>query len=937
MIGPWTRTRHVALFSLCWWMVAASTAGQPAGSIYELYISEFMASNQTSLADGEGRFSDWLEIYNATGANVDLDGWHLTDSPKNLKKWTFPAGVGIPSRGRLIVFASGRATGDEPYVDAGGYLHTNFRIDKDGGYLALVAPDGQTVVHAYQDYPAQEEDVSYGIRQQTTSLVPVSAEAAFKVPTAADQDTPWANPDYNDSAWDRGQTGLGFGLPGAARDGLVAYWPLDEGAGNAVHDLAHSYNGSLAGAPKPAWAQGPSGYGTALRFDGQPGSCVDCGRVGVNIASGFTLACWVSAPPAALGRFGVMLAKGPKDAGHYEMYLNGMTGGGRTDGGAAFYAPDLGDFWSGYVVPDGAWHHLAWTYDGGSVDFCANGQLRRTFAAAGQVKPETERLTIGALTDGGFPFLGTLDDIRIYDQALTQTQIGTLAGLPTYDIKTDIRPAMWNVNSTVWIRLAFDCPDPAACDVLVLYVKDVDGFAAYLNGVKVAADNAPESLTWDSRALAPKSQLSGEFDLSAFTPLLRPGRNVLALQGLNDSTTDPDFLVLPTLVAEARMDPSNQCYFASPTPGRPNAAGFASLAEPPQFSRESGTFASGFSLALTSPSPRARIFFTVDGSEPTESSQEYAAPFSLVRSVEVRARAYEPNCVPSAVQSRTFLALAPDLAAFNSNLPIVLIDTSARPIPGTDSDAYAQANAVFIDTGADGRASVAGTAEYAGRVGLRIRGRSSTQFPKQQYKLEVWNDADRDQEVAVLGLPAESDWVLSASYSDKTLMRNYLAYGWWERLGHYSVRTRFCEVFLNDDGAAPLSYGDDYAGVYLLTESVKIGPDRVDLADGGCIVEMGNLDQEDFLSTISGQTVAFAFSDPSASELSATQQQWVQDSVTRFETALYGPRFADPYEGYAAYTDVESQIDYDLMREFTRNFDGGSTFFSIDPGGRLRP
>ena len=959
-VRVWVRVFGVVVVFLCaavctWVRPTAATGGclkGLAGELGRLYITEFMAANQETLPDGDGRFSDWIEIYNAASVPVNLAGWHLTDDPEDLSKWTFPGGVEMTPKGYLLVFASGRNADGSAYIDATGHLHANFRIGKDGGYLALVAPDGRTVVHAYEEYPPQARDVSYGLSQRVESLVPAFSEAAFHVPCAGEQHEPWTDTDYTDSLWARGWTGIGFGATSAVTEGLVARWPLDEGTGIVAGDEVGGYHGVLVGDPGPIWVQGYEDEGTALRFDGQSRNYVDFGDVDINLGSNFTLACWVNAPPAALGRYGVFLAKGPKNTGHYELYLNGSTGGGRTNGGAAMYVPDLGDFWSGYVVPDGTWHHLAWTYDGASVNFYAEGQLHRTFRASGEVTPETELLKIGALIDGGFPFLGSLDDVRIYATALSAAQVQSLTDGRSTDLKTDISTEMLGVNSALWMRLEFTCSDPAAYDFLLLRLKYADGFVAYLNGVEVAQDNAPQEVNWCSAALtarpAGSAETFAEFDLSANMHLLRPGKNVLSLQVLNDSSEDPVFMMLPMLIAGGDATrPEEQYYFMSPTPGRQNATGYPALAEAPQFSTSSGTFADPFLLELSVASPDAEIFYTVDGSEPTPGSRKYIAPIPVSHTLEIRARSFEPNKVPSPVVDHVFLALDSDLAGFGSNLPIVLLDTWGHSIPGSASDSYAESRAIFIATGPGGRADVEGPVNHAGRAGIRIRGRSSAGFPKKQYKLETWGDDNEDENAALLGLPDESDWVLYGPYSDKTLMRNYLAYRWWEALGHYSVRTRLCEVFLNNDNDKMMSYADDYVGVYLLTEAIKIAPDRVDIAElapqdnaepeitGGYIIEMGNANPGGFASGVSGQNVQFSYWDPDAHQLTTLQKQYVRDYIVDFETALYGSNFDDPADGYAAYTDVDSQIDYEIMREFSRNFDGGSTFFHFDRNGKL--
>jgi hypothetical protein len=133
-------------------------------------ITEFVASNESSFADGDGASSDWIEIYNAGDEALDLVGWHLTDDNANRDKWTFPSVVLAPET-FLVVFASGQAT--ETYVDAGGNLHTDFALSAGGEFLGLVDPDGQTVVSSFTpEFPPQLTDISYGrtmARGQVTS------------------------------------------------------------------------------------------------------------------------------------------------------------------------------------------------------------------------------------------------------------------------------------------------------------------------------------------------------------------------------------------------------------------------------------------------------------------------------------------------------------------------------------------------------------------------------------------------------------------------------------------------------------------------------------------------------------------------------------------------------------------------------------------------
>ncbi len=74
----------------------------------EVVINEFVSSNGTILADEDGDFEDWIELYNTSTTETDLTDWGLSDSNANPFKWRFPAGTVIPPGGHLLVWASGK-------------------------------------------------------------------------------------------------------------------------------------------------------------------------------------------------------------------------------------------------------------------------------------------------------------------------------------------------------------------------------------------------------------------------------------------------------------------------------------------------------------------------------------------------------------------------------------------------------------------------------------------------------------------------------------------------------------------------------------------------------------------------------------------------------------------------------------------------------------
>jgi hypothetical protein len=123
------------------------------------YISEFMAANSRTLADEDGEFSDWIEIYNPGSTTINLDGWFLTDSTNSLSKWRFPA-TNLTAGSFLVAFAS-----EKDRRVPGARLHTNFKLGSDGEYLALVKPDGTVMSEFGAKFPPQVTDVSFGFAQ----------------------------------------------------------------------------------------------------------------------------------------------------------------------------------------------------------------------------------------------------------------------------------------------------------------------------------------------------------------------------------------------------------------------------------------------------------------------------------------------------------------------------------------------------------------------------------------------------------------------------------------------------------------------------------------------------------------------------------------------------------------------------------------------------
>ncbi len=392
-------------------------------------------------------------------------------------------------------------------------------------------------------------------------------------------------------------------------------------------------------------------------------------------------------------------------------------------------------------------------------------------------------------------------------------------------------------------------------------------------------------------------------------------------------------------------------YFGNPSPGGINVAPQGiPVSERPEFSHDDQIITRSINLALSTPSPTATIRYTTDGSDPTSGSSLYLTPIRITATTRVKARIFEPGREPGPVRDRTYLRLASDIRNFSSDLPLVIIDSFGANIDG-ESSANSQnprrpVQSIFVDVDAtSGRATVTDVPDFAGRGGMRVRGQTSAGFAKKQYSFETWDSDGNDKNVSIWGWPSESDWIIHAPYSDKTLMRNKIVYDCSRELGYPSVRTKFCELFFNSNGGN-ISMAD-YRGVYVFMEKIKRDEDRVNIKalencdtgassiSGGYIIKKDKGQTVDVTLTTAREGHQLAFVEPDLP--GSAQQAWLKNYMDSFENALHGPEFTDPLRGYANYIDVDSFIDTHIWVEVFKNIDGYrlSSYFYKDRGRKL--
>lgn len=285
----------------------------------------------------------------------------------------------------------------------------------------------------------------------------------------------------------------------------------------------------------------------------------------------------------------------------------------------------------------------------------------------------------------------------------------------------------------------------------------------------------------------------------------------------------------------------------------------------------------------------------------------------------------------------------------SSNLPIVVIDTRGVSIP---DDPKVLAVLKIYNRGNGTRNFLTDAPQFNGYCGIEIRGSSSQQFPKKSYGIESWNINGTSIDTSFLGMPSESDWILNANYTDKSFLRNVLAYQLWQNMGHYGTRYQFVELILNNQ----------YQGIYIFSEKIKRDKNRLNIAKlsntqnsgdeltGGYIFKVdkqtgsgGSGWYSSYLpySNASGQKIFFQFEYPKETDITSQQKIYLQSQVFNFETALKSSNFADSLTGYRKYASEKTFIDYFLVNEISKNVDGYriSTFMNKErdsKGGKIR-
>lgn len=271
----------------------------------------------------------------------------------------------------------------------------------------------------------------------------------------------------------------------------------------------------------------------------------------------------------------------------------------------------------------------------------------------------------------------------------------------------------------------------------------------------------------------------------------------------------------------------------------------------------------------------------------------------------------------------------------SSNLPIVLIDTYGQTIM---DEPDIVAGMQIIDNGEGQINSITDNPVYVGNINIEIRGSSSQDFDKNNYGLETIDLFGNDLDTNLMGFPKEEDWILHGPWADKSLLRNDLTMHIFREMGHYSSRTQFCELVIDED----------YRGLYVFMEKIKRDDSRVDIAKltpddnegdeltGGYILKFDWPEDPGFLSdynAVAGGPLYFQYVDPKPQNITQQQEDYISSFIGEFEDALFASNYTNSQgQHYSEYIDIYTFIDQLIINELAKDVDGYklSTFMHKD-------
>lgn len=208
---------------------------------------------------------------------------------------------------------------------------------------------------------------------------------------------------------------------------------------------------------------------------------------------------------------------------------------------------------------------------------------------------------------------------------------------------------------------------------------------------------------------------------------------------------------------------------------------------------------------------------------------------------------------------------------------------------------------------------------YEGRMQIRGRGNTTWSQPKKPYRLKL------DEHTKLLGMKGNKDWVLLANYSDKSLLRNIVAFEISRIVDlPWTPHCRTAELYLNNN----------YQGSYVLCQHKEVAKEKVDIdvENGDLYLEVDTTQDEEVCFESERWLIPFMFKDPS--QPTSAQVASFKAYVQEIEDQLY----LNPGGAWEDLIDMDSFIGNYIVQEIAKNVDGNfrkSNFLTKTVGGKL--
>ena len=583
--------------------------GSYSAKFNSVYISEFMAKNKGTITSKCGiKESDWIELTNGSGEEVDLTGWALSDDPEDLFQVKFPAGTKIGAGETLLVFCDKKPPACEKEI------HVKLSLSTDAGeYLILTDPN--TNVTTKICYDAQMSDVSCGfghieepIKLENTQYR-IGAEGEWKETTG------------------------GIGMTAVGGYFAMKYWIVSS-AKVPDFDTALDYVKRF----EPTKSYNVKTISFVHSDSGQKDNPVNEKGTHIGLAQGSyaysdmvidTFDAVINIPEAGDWTFAVSNAAyasyGALGA-RLELQRNDTVFTLENDDNVG--ASKNSKLLKGtFAITEPGAYELKLTYSGG-----LNGSANKLFLFAGKVNPETDEVTL-----------------RLVNKE-SDSEALRIVGRPALEYATDVREEMLGKATKAEWKASFILDgEVSAQDSYYVKAQFADGLVATVNGVVLkelatVKRSEAEELAW-TEIMIPQD-------------LLKPGENEVVLMVENDAINDQELLANAVVVKTRKTE--ELVYFPEPTPGNLNTTmGRTAPTKKVTLSEPHGYKTGAFELTMSCEAdPEAKIYYTLDGTAPTvEKGIRYEGPITISSTTCVRAAVPDAASILQNDTSATYLYL----------------------------------------------------------------------------------------------------------------------------------------------------------------------------------------------------------------------------------------------------------------------------------------